>query len=372
MKQFLHAHSANLETTQLVDDCLQQLGDIPPDATLGFLYVSDFLGEQLPQILNTLKQQTGVQYWVGSVGLAIIATNQEYYDQPAISMMLADFNEEDFRILPNFSLGTSEYNDELNNWCQSQAFNMGLIHGDPDNPSLQLLLKQLSQRIPESFLVGGLTSSRGIHYQIANGIFHGGISGILFADSVQALSNLTQGCTPIGPRHRVSQSDNNIVYTLDNQPALDVLIEDTGEIIAKDWESAVNYIFAGLLSKHSDVNDYRIRQLVGVNEDEKIIAIGDELADGQELVFCRRDGNSAQEDMQRMLLQFKSRLSKPIKGGIYISCLGRGREQFGMHSEEVRLIHSVLGDFPLCGFFANGEIHKNHLYGFTGVLTLFV
>ena len=57
---------------------------------------------------------------------------------------------------------------------------------------------------------------------------------------------------------------------------------------------------------------------------------------------------------------------------VYVSCLGRGREQFGDHSEEVRFIHSVLGDFPLVGFFANGEIHKSALYGFTGVLTLFV
>ena len=76
--------------------------------------------------------------------------------------------------------------------------------------------------------------------------------------------------------------------------------------------------------------------------------------------------------MQRMLLQLKSRLNTTIKGAVYISCMGRGREQFGSNSEEVRLIHSVLGEFPLVGFFANGEIHKNLLYGFTGVLTLFL
>ena len=73
-----------------------------------------------------------------------------------------------------------------------------------------------------------------------------------------------------------------------------------------------------------------------------------------------------------MLKELKSRLNSPIKGGLYISCLGRGREQFGDHSEEVRFIHSILGDFPPVGFFANGEIHKSTLYGFTGVLTLFV
>ena len=29
-------------------------------------------------------------------------------------------------------------------------------------------------------------------------------------------------------------------------------------------------------------------------------------------------------------------------------------------------------DFPLVGFYANGEISHNPLYGYTGVLTLFV
>jgi small ligand-binding sensory domain FIST len=119
------------------------------------------------------------------------------------------------------------------------------------------------------------------------------------------------------------------------------------------------------------VDDYTIRQLIGVDTDNKVVAIADYLDNVDEIIFARRDGNSALEDMQRMLLQLKSRLNSPIRGGIYISCLGRGREQFGSNSEEVRLIHSVLGDFPMVGFFANGEIHKSMLYGFTGVLTLF-
>jgi hypothetical protein len=31
-----------------------------------------------------------------------------------------------------------------------------------------------------------------------------------------------------------------------------------------------------------------------------------------------------------------------------------------------------LGDVPLIGFFAGGEIARHHLYGYTGVLTVFV
>ena len=90
------------------------------------------------------------------------------------------------------------------------------------------------------------------------------------------------------------------------------------------------------------------------------------------MMFCRRDGDTAREDMIRMLTDLKKRAGGDIKGGVYYTCLGRGRYQFGEDSEELRLIREHLGDFPLVGFFANGEISHNRLYGYTGVLTLFV
>jgi small ligand-binding sensory domain FIST len=36
------------------------------------------------------------------------------------------------------------------------------------------------------------------------------------------------------------------------------------------------------------------------------------------------------------------------------------------------MVRDALGDFPLAGFFANGEICNERLYGYTGVLALFL
>lgn len=44
---------------------------------------------------------------------------------------------------------------------------------------------------------------------------------------------------------------------------------------------------------------------------------------------------------------------------------------FGENSEELKSIQQELGEFSPVGFFANGEISHNRLYGYTGVLTLF-
>jgi small ligand-binding sensory domain FIST len=89
-------------------------------------------------------------------------------------------------------------------------------------------------------------------------------------------------------------------------------------------------------------------------------------------MFCRRDAEAAGEDLRRMLESIQQGLFAKPRGGVYYSCLGRGANLFGSNSEELRTIENALGDVPIAGFFCNGEISHNRLYGYTGVLTLFV
>jgi len=63
--------------------------------------------------------------------------------------------------------------------------------------------------------------------------------------------------------------------------------------------------------------------------------------------------------------------ARGIAGAIYISCTGRGGAHFGGPSAELQIVRRALGDVPLIGFFAAGEIAHHHLYGYTGVLTVF-
>ncbi len=63
---------------------------------------------------------------------------------------------------------------------------------------------------------------------------------------------------------------------------------------------------------------------------------------------------------------------RPIQGGLYFSCLSRGHNLFGEAGIELQIVRDVIGDVPLAGFFANGEISHRRLYGHTGVLALFL
>jgi small ligand-binding sensory domain FIST len=102
------------------------------------------------------------------------------------------------------------------------------------------------------------------------------------------------------------------------------------------------------------------------------LAIGAPVAPGDRLLFCRRDPASALKDLERMLGDLKRRAPTTPRAGLYFSCVARGPNQFGPDSVELGLIRQALGEFPLVGFFANGEISNDRLYGYTGVLTLFL
>lgn len=367
---FQYAHASNRQIDKLLNECAQQLSG-PFTQQLGIIYITDALHDQFPVISNYLKDLTAIPHWVGTVGMGIIGGDTEYYDEPAIAVMLCDIDADDFAIMPALIDNLEPFITLVENWHLHNSLPFGLLHADPSNSETQLLLQQLHERITNTQFIGGLTSSRGSLPQLSDRLTSGGLSGVLFSDNVSIVTNLSQGCTPIGPVRNITQSERNLVITLDNEPALDIFKQDIGEVLARDIQRTSGYIFAGIPTDSEHPDDYMIRNIIGVDENHGIFAIGDFIKDEQQLMFCRRDGNTAQKDMTRMLDEIKQQLNSTPRGGVYISCIGRGRHQFGDHSEEVAMIHKTLGDFPLIGFYANGEIFNANLYSFTGVLMLF-
>jgi small ligand-binding sensory domain FIST len=370
MDMFRVAHAAAPDWRQAANTCLAQLGDIPAEASLGFLYVTDHLAGDLPAILNFFKEQTDIVNWVGSVGVGVCATAQEYNDQPALSLMIADFPMDSFRVFPAIKSDISEFAGH-SDWCEQADARFAVVHGDPRNPKTPAFIAELAEALIDGYLVGGLSSSRGPNFQIAGGLTEGGLSGVLFSSRVPVATGHTQGCSPLGQKHQITECRNNIAIRIDDRPALDVFNEEVGEVLARDYSRVAGYIFAGFPIKGSDTGDYVVRNLMGVDEENKLLAVGGYLNPGDTIMFCRRDIRTAYEDLLRMLRDIKSRLGGRPRGGVYYSCLGRGVHMFGADSAELRAIRQELGDIPLVGFFANGEISHNRLYGFTGVLTLF-
>jgi len=373
MEPFRYAHAAGDDWSDAVDHVIDDLGAAPGAiaGNLGFVYATDAITANLDDVLDALREATGVEHWVGAVGIGICATGIEYYERPAVAAMIAELPEDSFRVFPTILKDLDAFDRDQTQWLGNAQPYLGLVHADPVNPATESLIKQLAARTATGFLVGGLASSRDDARIVADRVGDGGLNGVLFTDAVGIQTSLSQGCSPIGPHRRITESQRNVLVQLDGRPALDVFKEDIGEILSRDIAKVGGYIFAGLPIPGSDTGDYLVRNLVGVDMSQRLLAIGDLVEQGQELMFCRRDANTAREDLSRMLARLKTRLSGPPRGGVYVSCLGRGANLFGEDSEELKQIRDELGDFPLVGFYANGEIFQDRLYGYTGVLTLF-
>ena len=140
----------------------------------------------------------------------------EYVDEPALVLMLADLPPDQFRLFHGRQPLAAD-----DSWT-------ALVHADPATPELAGLLGELADRTGSSYLFGGLTSSRERCLQWADEVFDGGLSGVAFGPGVRVVSRVTQGCQPLGPTRRITQTERNVVLALDGQPALPLLLGDTG------------------------------------------------------------------------------------------------------------------------------------------------
>jgi small ligand-binding sensory domain FIST len=368
---FPHAFASGGDWQAILAELVARLGPLPAPAGLGFVYASDALADDLGALVSGLRIKTGVPHWVGSLGSGVCGTGRESYDQPAAAAMVTDLDPERFQVIPSTRRDFAEFLARTLEWRARRLASIAVVHGDPSNGRTPAMIEALADGLDGGYLVGGLTSSAGRLLQVADEPVSGGVSGVLLAGDVPFVTGLTQGCSLLGERHRVGECRRNVVATLDGRPALDVLRETLGGVTDAELARMGGQVFVALPVTGSDRADYLVRNLVGIDPDQGLVAIGDLVETGQPIWFARRDRDSAHADLVRMVTDLKRRLPGPAKGALYHTCLGRGRHLFGDDSAELRVIERELGPVPLVGFYANGEISHRRLYGYTGVLSVF-
>ena len=358
----------------LASRCIAELAPVDR-ANFGVVYVTEPAGAALPGMLSDLAARTGVEAWVGGVGLGVCSATSEVFDEPAAVVITAALPDDGFRVFAATKDPGSDLPRRHADWIEKSTPTLALVHADPRCPDVAKAAVDVAAT-SGAFLVGGLVSHRCESPLVAGGpslasFGAAGIAGVMLAPEIAVATSLTQGCMPIGPTHRIDEARDNIVMVIDGRPALSVFLEDIGPDLAQDLRRLGGVVFVGLPVAGSDTGDYLVRNIMAIDPGRGWVVVGAEIAAGDRILFCRRDPKSARHDMVRMVQQLAGRLNGPPKAGIYVSCVARGANLFGEPGVETRLIRETLGDFPLVGFFANGEISRDRLYGHTGVLTLF-
>jgi len=368
------AASAVGDPNGLAARCIAGLAPVD-GANLGIVYVTEPASSALPELVRRLSEHSGIGSWVGGVGLGVCSAASEVFEEPAAVVMTAALPPDDFRVFGATHDPGADLPRRHSGWIEKSGPTLALVHADPRCPDLTKAAVDVAAA-SGAFLVGGLVSHRCESPLVAgipgeDGFGANGIAGLMLAPEIAVATALTQGCMPIGPAHRIDEARDNVVMVVDGRPALSVFLEDIGPELAQDLRRLGGVIFAGLPVPGSDTGDYLVRNILAIDPGRGWVVLGAEIAAGDPILFCRRDPESARRDMARMVRQLAGRLAGPPKAGIYVSCVGRGANLFGEPGVETQLIRETLGDFPLIGFFANGEISRDRLYGHTGVLTLF-
>ena len=367
---FLSIHVTGGDWRTLCDRALDKIGPSFP-GRLAFIYVAAELAGQSDRIVDYLRERSGITHWAGCVGIGLCSNGLESYEEAGLAILATPFSDQMFRL---FQVGDGDDDSWLTatrDWRDRELASVAIVHASPTDTELPERLQQTGEALGGGFLIGGIASAEDMAVQIADRALGDGLSGVLFSGRVALSTGLSQGCSLIAQRHTITRCERHIVQTIDDRPALDVLKDDLGPELAGDLQSLGGLIFAALPVAGSDTGDYLVRNLLGFDPDNGLIAIGDHLSEGDEIQFARRDRQTARADLERMVRNLTDRLPGPPRGGLYHTCLGRGRHLFGGEHAEMRLIQNLLGDVPLAGFYANGEISHNRLYGYTGVLTLF-
>jgi small ligand-binding sensory domain FIST len=418
MKLFPFGHATHPQWQMAAGLVLAQLRaqmalpDYASAPTLAVLYITDHYAQAAQEILDHLSAELPeVTDWAGTVGVGIAANNVEYFDEPAMAVMLCGIPAHQYRVFSGVAplgLGFEAHT--------------ALVHADASTPDVAELIGEMAGRTDTGYLFGGLASSRSDTVQFAvggngnikghgaaRGVFRGGLSGVAFTEDVTLVSRVTQGCQPVSPARTITAAEGNVVTMLDGEPALGVLLRDLGvsldqprEALAKVRSTLVGLMPAPGAAGGDAVRrpggfgpDVRVRHIIGLDPGRQGVAIAEVAEVDSQLAFCQRNATAARADLVRICAEIREELepeemtaaaavalaaneaesaphpARRMAGAIYVSCSGRGGPHFGGPSAELQIVRHALGDVPLVGFFAGGEIARHHLYGYTGVLTVF-
>jgi small ligand-binding sensory domain FIST len=171
--QFRAAYGAGEGWQDSLQACLEALAAPPEGANLGLVYTTDLLAGDLAEIVARLRAATGIQDWLGTVGTGVSACGLELHDRPAVVVLVGALPAEAFRIVEPVSEGLGDFESRHGRWIAERTPYFGIVHGDPRTVGLPDLVARLSE-ISASFLVGGLSASRGEMWQVAGEVAQGG------------------------------------------------------------------------------------------------------------------------------------------------------------------------------------------------------
>lgn len=180
---------------------------------------------------------------------------------------------------------------------------------------------------------------------------------ILDSDKIAIDGFAIAGWEAIGAEYEITKSENNILYEINNEPALDFFRKFFGfdaDPLNADISSHVNSQYPLQIQRE---NETVLRAPLGADDKEKTLILAGPVKEGEKFRFSVAPGFSVISDTVEKFKEYKEGKEKP-DAMILFSCKARHWAFGPMIDEEVEALHK-LWEIPYHGFFSFGEIGKN-------------
>ena len=257
-----------------------------------------------------------------------------------------------------------------------------LLLADPYTFPVEPLLDRLAIDHPGLPVIGGLASAGAAFGEGAlihpGGLESRGAVGVALS-GVDVRPCVSQGAQPIGPEMVITACEGNVIQELASRPALARLHDAIAELEPDERALAGRGLLLGIVIDENQPDyergDFLIRGLLGIDEEEGSVRVGERVRVGQTVRLQVRDGASADEDLRAALELHADALPGPPAGALLFSCNGRGSHMFGEPDHDALALDDAFGGAPAAGFFCAGEIGpvgpRSFVHGFTATVAVF-
>lgn len=356
-------------------------------AELAIVFATTDHGPRYSRLLRTVKETAQATHVVGCSAGGVLTTDGEVERAPGVAVLTVQtdtFSASRF-FIPQLRGRGQEIGQEVGALVRSSPGPHSLLVAFPDtyNFNSAAFFSGLHEAAPGVPIVGGGASEDGTlgeTFQFCGDVVsNDAVCGALLSGQFHHTIGIAQACQPISPVLTVTKSHQNLILELDGKPAFEVFAEVVHQPLLEDLRRAAAFVFVGLPvdpeRQRIVRGEYVVRNLVGFDPRQGIVAVADEIRQGQKIVFTLRDGSVSREDL-KVTLEVQAQLwgeQKP-SFGLYFNCLGRGRGLYGLPDLDTAYIKQYLGDLPLIGFFTGCEIapiqQRHSLHQYSGVLVL--
>jgi small ligand-binding sensory domain FIST len=364
-------------------------------ADLALLFVSWKFRQEIVDLWPLLRKEVPAKTVIGCTAGGVIGGGEEIEDRPAVSLTCAylpNVNVRPFGVKQETMPGSDGSPKPWRDLVQSipEQKPQFLLLSDPFSLDSDLLVGGLDFAFPDSVKVGGLASGgqgpRENLLILSEKVFYKGAVGVALSGDIKVDTVVAQGCRPIGKPLTITSCNENVLYSVDNQPPLKYLSDLYEHLSESDRELLRTSLFLGLVmdpfQEKPKQGDFLIRNIVGLDQEQGLLAIGAQLRPGQTVQFHLRDANTSRDDLKTLLSRPSAAKLKELSvshpqqsGAVLFSCLGRGQRLYGKPDHDSALLRSMVGEIPVGGFFCNGEIGpvggKTYLHGYTSSIALF-